>query len=416
MSSLILFAIGFYVEASSIIECPPLPALSDDTRSLLALSIRSPIYIERARNGVMSPDLFNLLASRYVSGFEGVERSPSNEETVVILEGRYLSETTTLPTLPASSVGDEIRQLEEPTQVLGDQRLPPIPETDVIRTDLGDRLRELVAKYWEHVAASAIAEEKEGEFFAQADPKLDEFNVDLYSILVQGEQMSVGNEMQCVLWRTVLRQIHYRLLISVADTRMLDVSLLDVLTSMSIVAKNTDGLLKKSFAPLLILAAPYIAQGVAAIGCWCLGQCIQWYRRTTTTSTTQAPSTEDPLIQIRKEQRLGFFSSANQYLDIVGSAVRVFSCKDQEEFVTGIAPVRNLALEKLSSVAAVVGQISAISSGFFDASDLTKHVLTVISSLSSVSNFQDWPGVQEYVLSSLGEIRSQLFDFALSTQ
>lgn len=394
------------MNGSPVIECPSLPALSQDTRSLLALTIRSPIYIEQARTGVMSPDLFNLLASRYVSGFEGVERSPSNEETVSILEGRYLSPTTTLPA----------SQLEEPIQVLVDQRLPPIPETDIIRTDLGDRLRELVAKYWEHVAASAIAEEKEGEFFAEADPKLEEFNVDLFSILVEGEQMSLGNEMQCVLWRIVLRQIHYRLLISVADTRRLDVSLLDVLTSMSIVAKNTDGLLKKSFLPLLIVAAPYIAQGVAAIGCWCLGQCIQWYRRTTTTSTTEAPSTEDPLIEIRKRQRLGFFSSANQYLDIVGSSVRVFSCRNQEEFIEGIAPVRNLALEKLSSVAAVVGQITAVSTGLFDASNLTRQVLTVISSLSSVSNFQDWPSVQEYVLSSLGEIRSHLFDFALSTQ
>ena len=388
------------------IECPPVP-VAPESRHLVASTIRSPAYVEQTRSTLLSQNQFNLLASRYLAGFEGVRHPPSNAETVLILEGNFEASATTSEGSKTVKAGPSLPDA-----------LPPIPETDVIRTDLAGSLKQLVDGYWDRLAGS-----QDGSVPALSDALLDssvsEFNSDLFLILAQADQMSSCQEMQCVLWSVLLRKIHYRMLLSEVDSNSLELSLLDVLTAMSLVRgdlRTTDGEPQvTAIAPLVVAAIPFILQA----GCWCIGQCIRWYMATTSTTTPEPTTTVDPLIAVRKAQRLNFFSSANQNIDSVASSVRGFKCANQEEFISGISAVRISAIEKLTAVASVVGKIAAISqqerSDSFDATELTRIVLTIISSLSGVSRFEDWPATQQQVALGLGEVRSELFEFALAT-
>ena len=393
---LLIISLFWKAQASSESVCPAVP-LSPDYREFLASVIRSPEYIDQARKSLLDQELFNILVSRYVYGFEGVTKPPSDEEIVQILHGTFTRSEKSEVDAEAES---------------GDHFVPresfAIPATDVICTDLADSLKTLVDDYWEHVPEGSLGEIEEV------------LNVGLFTILSASEQMSTGTETACVLWRFLLRQIHYREILSVADTEAIDIGLLDVLSQMALFAKNQSphlhGNQKQSVAPILILAAPIIAQGAASVACWCIGQCIERYRATTTTTTVEPPRpAEDPMINIRADQRLTFFTTASDNIDAISSAVRTFHYSTPEEFEQGISRLRTFVLEKLSAVASVVGHISAVSTGSFDPSNFLHNIFVLVSHLGGVSSIADFQRIQSEVTSSLSQIRNDLFNLALTT-
>jgi hypothetical protein len=145
------------------------------------------------------------------------------------------------------------------------------------------------------------------------------------------------------------------------------------------------------------------------VGCWCIQQCIRYYRNrstTTTTTTSSTPSTIAAWILEGKRKQLDqFLSTANSNLDEIMVKVGTVSASSDSELESRISSLRT---ESMVKIVAITKGIMSFTESTFDPTEVLETAFRVSDFLSQRHTTDDWAQMKRQILVTVVKLRNLL--------
>ena len=387
---------------------------SQDAPMLFANYLDSETFLSVAASNLLPEEVYSVLISRVIPGYKGHGYFPDDVFSA-ILDGNYdaVTTTTTSPVELSEPEDEETRFVEASqfavTPIMTNFRRRWVEPDDVILTNAVPDL----IKVADAIHGTGESDENWYIFLSE------KVNTELFLIHSQVEQISECRTLQCRIWREVLRQLHYR--VAIAFSTKFSMDFVEFSSSVSPVLQGLimEGMKARAdkihqpkcmIAVTVAVAVPIVAEAGIAFGCWCLGQCIKFYRARYTT-TTPIPSTLPLTIPVDSEYlvKLGqgktFFKTATASLDEV---VKILGSVDvaDGDFDNKIMTVRRTVIMRVMEITTGVTKIGV------DMMDINPAVELAFDINASMSTGpitpSNWKDIKGDILRNISGIRAEL--------
>ena len=354
---------------------------------------------------LLTDEEFNLLVSRFDSVLGGVDDATDEAYSELLGNG---------PVPISIEVGDELGLVND----IDDNALAPGHRKPGEQVDSGDymtgvslvqlrSLQQAIAESWVRWSSGGYEDWEES-----LD---DSVNVGLYYISTSADQNSRCMSLDCRIWRLLLADIHHRVAIGFKEKTWVDfaefANFIEPLLTVLIREVDVQGGLGTDQVKGFVFLVP-VAVVAADVGCWCLGQCIKYYRANQpvppVTPVVSVPiPIVDPLAPLQRVQMQLFFASANRDLDdLLTDLMLVNSGLSDTLLNAAIANIRTLFMVKLMAISH--GVISNSTPGAPIQALVMSGTLSLAQLLSRQFAMSTWMADRREIFNAITQLRAVL--------
>ena len=259
-------------------------------------------------------------------------------------------------------------------------------------------------------------------------------DVSLFTFLLTKDtyRQSRCESSECLAWRTVVEQLHYRVVSgetwSTEEDGAVIRKLFDASKRASDAAAEARGsrsvrrsLFASAMSPEAIAIISTVGSSALTAGCWFLGQCLRQYRlrleaqdaanAETTTTPTEEPTIENPLSWIQNDLRKVVFQKCNAILDEILLLLGSTDTIPDADWLTKFTEIKGTILDRLKDIGPDILSVSQ-SSRAIVVVEMSSEVSREIGVFSGVRT--DWSSAKNRVQTAVNALREEILVIALS--